>query len=116
MSPHPPESLHQRGKEAHHGQVIAGITTSVNGYVAAPDDGPGNGLGTGGEPLHNWVFGGPAGTGRGAVDVLTIIVSPVVLGGGKRLFDGFDKSLHLEHLDVRQSPLATFVDYRVLRS
>jgi hypothetical protein len=39
-----------------------------------------------------------------------------VLGGGKRLFDGFDQTLHLEHLGVRQSPLATFVDYRVLRS
>src|SRR5262249_32846379 len=32
------------------------------------------------------------------VDELTIIVAPVVLGGGKRLFDGFDRSLALEHL------------------
>jgi len=39
-------------------KVIAGITTSVDGYVAGPDDGPGKGLGVGGEPLHNWVFGG----------------------------------------------------------
>jgi hypothetical protein len=30
--------------------------------------------------------------------------------------DGFDQTLRLEHLGVRQSPLATFVDYRVLRS
>jgi hypothetical protein len=36
-----------------------------------------------------------------------------VLGGGKRLFDGFTKSFELEHLGVRQSPLATFIDYRV---
>ena len=41
------------------GKVLAGITTSVDGYVAGPNDGPGNGLGDGGERLHYWVFGGP---------------------------------------------------------
>jgi dihydrofolate reductase len=40
-------------------KVVAGITTSVDGYVAGPDDGPGKGLGEGGERLHYWVFGGP---------------------------------------------------------
>ena len=40
------------------GQVVAGITTSLDGYVAGPDDRPGRGLGTGGEQLHYWVFGG----------------------------------------------------------
>jgi dihydrofolate reductase len=39
--------------------VIAGITTSIDGYIAGPDDGPGKGLGEGGERLHYWVFGGP---------------------------------------------------------
>ena len=33
------------------GEVLAGITTSVDGYVAGPDDGPGRGLGAGGEPV-----------------------------------------------------------------
>jgi dihydrofolate reductase len=47
------------------------------------------------------------------VDELTLIVAPVVLGGGKRLFEGFSRSLELEHLGVRQSPFATFIDYRV---
>jgi hypothetical protein len=40
---------------------------------------------------------------------------PVILGGGKRLFDGFDRDVELEQLGVRQSGLATFVDYRVTR-
>ena len=40
-------------------KVLAGITTSVDGYIAAPNDGPGKGLGDGGERLHHWVFGGP---------------------------------------------------------
>ena len=49
----------------------------------------------------------------GLVDELTIIIAPVTLGSGKRLFDGFGKSLELEQLGVRQSRFATFIDYRV---
>src|SRR5829696_7007740 len=45
--------------EQHMGKVIAAITTSVDGYITGPHDGPGNGLGDGGERLHYWVFGGP---------------------------------------------------------
>ncbi len=197
-------------------KVLAGITASVDGYVAGPNDGPGKGLGEGGERLHYWVFGGPwtygaepsgEATGEdaewlkqamsklgavvggrwtyeaadhwggenpwdrpffivthrpeeeppgkgftfvsgvkeaveqaraaagdkdvhvmggadvirqaleaGLVDELTIIIAPVVLGGGKRLFEGFTRSLELEHLGVRQSPFATFIDYRVKNS
>src|SRR5438270_329826 len=40
-------------------KVLAGITTSVDGYITGPDDGPGKGLGEDGERLHYWVFGGP---------------------------------------------------------
>jgi dihydrofolate reductase len=39
--------------------VAAGITTSLDGYITGPNDGPGRGLGNGGERLHYWVFGGP---------------------------------------------------------
>jgi hypothetical protein len=40
-------------------KVAAGITTSVDGYITGPNDGPERGLGEGGERLHYWVFGGP---------------------------------------------------------
>ena len=193
--------------------VHASITTSLDGFVAGPEDGPGKGLGEGGERLHYWVFGGPwsydspprgEATGEdaawlgsamarlgavvggrwtyeaaghwndenpwgvpafivthrpeeqpaggaftfvdgveravalareaagekdvsvmggahvirqalaaGLVDRLSIIIAPITLGSGKRLFDGFTEQLELEHEGVRQSQFATFVDYRV---
>ena len=198
------------------GKVVAVITTSVDGYITGPNDGPGAGLGDGGERLHNWVFGGlwrydseergqmlpddqawfdsvsapmgaviggrgtyeaaghwgdrnpwsvpffivthrpedePPGHGftfvgsvteaaeralgaageksvqvmggadiirqflaAGLVDELMIIVAPLILGAGKRLFDGFTHSLELEQLGVRQSRFATFLEYRVVQS
>jgi dihydrofolate reductase len=49
----------------------------------------------------------------GHVDELTIIIAPLVLGGGKRLFEGFSKDIEFEHKGVRQSPHATFIDYVV---
>jgi dihydrofolate reductase len=197
-------------------KVVAGITTSVDGYITGPKDGPGRGLGEGGERLHYWVFGRPwtyqdaargeptgadkeffdravarngavvggrgtyeaaeawggrnpfgvpffivthrpedapspdagftfvngldqaiagarkaAGTKdvsimggadvirqalrAGYVEELTISIAPVVLGGGKRLFDGFDETVTLEHLLLLQSSFATHITYRVGR-
>src|SRR5256885_16261271 len=40
-------------------KTTATITTSVDGYITGPNDGPGRGLGEGGPALHSWVFGGP---------------------------------------------------------
>jgi dihydrofolate reductase len=40
-------------------KVVASITTSIDGYITGPNDGPERGLGEGGERLHYWVFGGP---------------------------------------------------------
>jgi dihydrofolate reductase len=196
-------------------QVNAGITTSLDGYIVGPNDGPGRGLGDGGERLHYWVFGGPwsydeepRGEATGAdkellddafgrvgaivggrntyeaaeawgghnpfgvpffivthrpedapsgseftfvnglddavarareaagdkdvfvmggadvirqalragyVEELSISIAPVVLGAGKRLFDGFDETLNLEHVRLLHSPIATHITYRVLR-
>jgi dihydrofolate reductase len=39
-------------------KIVADITVSLDGYVTGPDAGIENGLGTGGEQLHEWVFSG----------------------------------------------------------
>jgi dihydrofolate reductase len=196
-------------------KVVAGITTSLDGYITGPNDGPGRGLGDGGERLHFWVFGGPwsyeeeprgeatgpdkelldeamarvgavvggrntyeaagawggdnpfgvpffivthrpeeapagaaftfvngleqaiaraseAADGKdvsimggadvirqalhaGLVEELSISIAPVVLGGGKPLFDHFDETMNLEHVRLLQSPFATHITYRVVR-
>jgi hypothetical protein len=36
--------------------VVADISVSLDGFVTGPDAGPGNGLGTDGEPLHTWAL------------------------------------------------------------
>ena len=60
-------------------KVAAGITTSLDGYITGPNDGPGRGLGDGGERLHYWVFGGPWSYGTPARGEMT--------GADKEFFD-----------------------------
>jgi dihydrofolate reductase len=51
----------------------------------------------------------------GYVDELAISIAPLILGGGKRLFDGFEQTLNLEHAGLLQSPFATHITYRLVR-
>nr|WP_255426566.1 dihydrofolate reductase family protein [Pseudonocardia sp. C8] len=44
---------------------------SVDGFIAGPHDGPGNGLGDGGHRLHEWCIGPTDTTRHGAADRLT---------------------------------------------
>ncbi|MBJ7356072.1 dihydrofolate reductase family protein [Nocardioides sp.] len=55
------------------------------------------------------------GLASGRVDELVISTAPVILGAGKRLFDGFEQDIDLEVLKVVSSPYATHVRYRVVR-
>ena len=193
-------------------KIVAQMTVSVDGYFTGPNDGPGRGLGDGGERLHYWVFGGPwtydqepkgepdrvdkelldqafasvgavvagrstfeaadrwggqnpfgvpffvvthrpedeppggeftfvgsledalsqatdAAAGKdvslmggdiihqvltaGRLDELVVTIAPLILGGGKRLFDGVDRDVELEQVDAIQSPWVTHLLYRV---
>jgi dihydrofolate reductase len=49
----------------------------------------------------------------GRVDELVISTAPVILGAGKRLFEGFHHDLDLQVAAVHSSPYATHVRYTV---
>ena len=77
-------------------KVAAGITISLDGFITGPNDGPGRGLGDGGERLHYWVFGGawsydeePRGEATGAdkelLDGAMARVGAIV--GGRNTYD-----------------------------
>lgn len=53
--------------------TILYMSMSLDGFIAGPNEGPGNGLGDGGERLHDWVL-----TGAGAGDKGV----PAVVSGG----------------------------------
>jgi dihydrofolate reductase len=88
--------------------------TFVEGLEAAIDQAR---EAAGGKDVH--VMGGAdvirQALSAGFVDELSITIAPVVLGGGKRLFEGFDRSVDLEHIRTLQSPFATHITYRVVR-
>ena len=41
------------------GNVVIDMSMSLDGYIAAPNDTPEQGLGEDGMRLHNWMFGDP---------------------------------------------------------
>ena len=50
----------------------------------------------------------------GSVDEFTLTIAPVLLGDGKRLFEGMKRTdIAFEHFDVIESPFATHLRYRV---
>jgi dihydrofolate reductase len=80
-------------------KVTASITTSLDGYITGPNDGPGRGLGEGGERLHYWVFGGPwtyenpgrgepTGADKGFLD--TAIATGGAVIGGRNTYEAAD--------------------------
>ena len=66
-------------------QVVVDISVSLDGYVTGPDAGIGNGLGDGGEAMHDWVFHGTA-ADRAVLDA-AFASSGAVRIKGRNLFD-----------------------------
>jgi dihydrofolate reductase len=56
------------------------------------------------------------GLAAGVVDELAISTAPLVLGGGKRLFEGFEQDIDLEVLGTWSSQYATHARYAVRRA
>jgi dihydrofolate reductase len=78
-------------------RVISDISMSLDGFIAGPNDVPGNGLGDGGEALHQWVFklkswrephgleGGETGQDADVLEEATNASGAIVLG--RRMYD-----------------------------
>ncbi len=66
-------------------KVIVDITMSLDGFVTAPNDVPGNGLGDGGEVLHEWAFDRRTGADTQVLDDATHTQGSCILG--RRTFD-----------------------------
>jgi hypothetical protein len=77
-------------------KVVVDISMSLDGFVAGPDDGLGRGLGEGGEPIHNWVMGGPwtyrdgprfqsSGVDREVLDETFAAAGAIIVG--RRMYD-----------------------------
>lgn len=84
---------------------VPDLATAI-GWAREEADGKDVSLGGGADVIRQ-------GLGAGLVDELVLSTAPVVLGAGKRLFDGFARDLDLEIVEVSPSPWATHVRYAV---
>jgi dihydrofolate reductase len=55
----------EKGKGPLVGNAVLHMSMSVDGFIAGPNEGPGNGLGDGGHRLHDWLSGGDPGSSSG---------------------------------------------------
>jgi dihydrofolate reductase len=67
--------------------VVVDISMSLDGYVTGPNAGPGNGLGDGGDGIHDWVMNGNA-EDRVILDDSFEQTGAVIMG--RNLFDVID--------------------------
>ena len=68
-------------------QVVVDISVSLDGYVTGPNAGIGNGLGDGGDAIHDWVFHGTD-ADRAVLDAAFESSGAVIQG--RNLFDVID--------------------------
>src|SRR5688500_6912565 len=70
-------------------KVVSEISMSLDGFITGPNVRVGNGLGDGGDRLHDWRFAAKTETDAAIVDEIYASTGAVVLG--KRMFDvGFE--------------------------
>jgi dihydrofolate reductase len=67
------------------GQVISGMSMSLDGYVTGPRDSRKAPLGEGGEVLHEWIFGARSAADGALLDEMIAGVGAIVMG--RRSYD-----------------------------
>jgi dihydrofolate reductase len=111
--------------------TVLSMSMSLDGFIAGPNEGPGNGLGDGGERLHDWIFAGadtdqggvpgrPAGVNGQIVDEFMATGAVVAGRGTFEPADGwggdhhdgvpiFVLARHEPGIDIAQWPLVSYV-------
>jgi dihydrofolate reductase len=115
------------------GATVLSKSMSLDGFIAGPNAGPGNGLGDGGQRLHDWVLtgAGPAGSGvpevvSGGINgqIVEEFMSTGAVVAGRGTFEPADGwggdhhdgvpilvlSRHEPGIDIGSWPLVTYLD------